>query len=420
MTVIKHLLAYGQSDQASFRDPRVEPCFDVMTVPGTIASYFEDATAAFVLTLGKPYLIDPRTPLFQDTLASPRASHTSLADWHGPSVAAQLQASGSFAPAFYSAAVIGEMVGELVTRQRNYGGKAGGVAPKMNRYLRLLAEARGDEPPTEEPSSDGPAPDSVLLPYFAVEDVSGPWWTVMQSIWASAAQLQAPKSLRPVVCVGKPGQPLVNSVDLLDQVLVQRPQDLSSNLLFWITSLDERGADVATLARLWSVVRDRTVEGVSLTNLYGGFFSICLGLAGLDGFGNGLGYSESRQWPALDATGAAPARYYLRDLHVFAPPATAEQLVSRQPAFVCDCPVCTAARASGRSIVAMDYAELKSHFAFARSWERDVVDVLGRAGVVTQLRAALANYIAAGLPRGIRVAVDHLDRWAIVLDAATP
>jgi hypothetical protein len=60
--------------------------------------------------------------------------------------------------------------------------------------------------------------------------------------------------------------------------------------------------------------------GRSLVNMYGGFFSICLRHAGLAGFGNGLTYSESREWPALASTGAAPPRYYVRQLHAFLPP----------------------------------------------------------------------------------------------------
>jgi hypothetical protein len=412
--VIKHLLAYGQSDQASFRDPALSSCFDTMTVPGTIASYFEDATAAFVLTLQKPYLIDPRTPLFQDSLNAPRASHETLADWHGASVATQIQAGGSFPAAFYSPPVVDEMVAEIVGRQRNYGGKAAGIAPKMDRYLRLLAEARG-EPVPDAAQTVGAAPDAVLLPYFAVTDLASPWWDVTLDVWRAARLLPDAHLLRPVMCVGGSDMTLVQSVNLLDDVLARRPTDLANQVSFWITDFDERAASEPALTRLWEVVQSRSDSGLSLTNLYGGFYSICLGLAGLAAFGNGLGYSESRRWPALDATGAAPARYYLRDLHMFAPLGKAETLVSRAPAFLCDCPACTTARGAGRSIVSMDYAELKAHFAYARQWEMRLVDTGGLPGVVAQLDAALATFQATPLPPGIKLAVDHMDKWARVL-----
>lgn len=417
--MIKHLLAYGQSDQASFRDPAVAACFDTIAVPGTIASYFEDATAGFVLTLRKPYIIDPRTPLFQDSLSEPRASHLTLAEWHGPSVASQIQDGGSFPATFYTPAVVHEVVNEIVSRQRSYGGRAAGIAPKMNRYLRLLAEARGEVVPVEA-ESQGPAPESVLLPYFAVNNLHSPWLAVMLELWHSARQQPDRHLLRPVVCVGGADMALIQSVDLLDAVLEQRPIDLSNEVLFWITDFDERGASETALRRLWEVVRARTGQGVALTNLYGGFYSICLGLAGLGAFANGLGYSESRKWPALEATGAAPARYYLRDLHLFASPGKAEALVSRAPAFLCDCSVCSAVRHAGRSIVGMDYAELKAHFAFARLWEMQLVDRDGLAGVTTQLDNARASYLATPMPPGVTLAVDHLLRWSHTIGAFEP
>lgn len=417
--MIKHLLAYGQSDQASFRDAAISACYDTMTLPGTIASYFEDATAAFVLTLKKPYFIDPRTPLFQDSLATPRPSHETLADWHGPSVAAQIAAGGHFPATFYTPAVVSEMVTELVDRQRTYGAKAAGVRPKMNRYLRLLAQARGQATP-DEPEAPGPAPESVLLPYFAVNGLSSPWWSVMQEIWRVAAGLTEPSALRPVVCVGGADMALQDAVHLLDSVLGLRPSELSHELLFWITNFDERSAGQGALRRLWDVVEGRSAEGIRLTNVYGGFYSICLGMAGLDGFGNGLGYSESRQWPALDATGAAPARYYIRDLHLFTSQARAEQLVSREQAFLCPCWVCASARAAGRSIVALDYPDLKAHFALARAWERDLVDGSTPGGIARHLRSASALFQNTSLPPGVSIPVDHLLRWADVLDTVAP
>lgn len=411
--MIKHLLAYGQSDQASFRDPAVAACYNTMTLPGTIASYFEDATAAFVLTLKKPYLIDPRTPLFQDALPTARPSHVTLADWHGPTVAGRV-GMGDFPASFYSRRVIEEMVTEVVQRQRTYGAKAAGVRPKMNRYLRLLARARGQETP-DEADDLGPAPESVLLPYFAVDGLVSPWWGVMQELWAAASELSDATSLRPVVCVGGSETALQDAVGLLDDVLGHRRTDLGQDLLFWVTNFDERGATEGALQRLWEVVQERSRDGARLTNLYGGFYSICLSLVGLGGFNNGLGYSESRQWPALDATGAAPARYYIRDLHLFASQAKAEQLVNRDPGFRCPCPVCAGARADGRGIVALDYPELKAHFAFARQWEVELVNASTAASVAQHLVEGRDRYQQTPLPPGVSLGVDHLFRWANIL-----
>lgn len=421
--MIRHLLAYGQSDQASFRDRDVAGTYDTMTVPGTIASYFADATAGFVLSIRKPYLIDPRTPLFQATLNAPRASHLTLGAWHGASVEAEIQTAPAHFPAsFYTRAVVSEMVEGVVSQQRDYGARAAGIAPKMDRYKLLLAQARGEDPTTTGGATPGAAPESILLPYFAINSLSSPWWNVMQEVWRHSSTLTDPGSLRPVICVGaQPGESLTDGIDLLDAVIAQRPTALSPELLFWITSCDERLADFTSLRRLWTVIQDRSKAGVTLTNLYGGFFSICLGIAGLAGFGNGLAYSESRAWPALDSTGAAPARYYVRAVHAFAPPAAADQLVTLQPRFRCDCLVCTRVRAVGRSIVSMDYAELKAHFALARLWEMELVDRESVIGVARHLRSSLSDYQATALPPGVRIATAHLKTWALVLeDVASP
>jgi hypothetical protein len=67
----------------------------------------------------------------------------------------------------------------------------------------------------------------------------------------------------------------------------------------------ERSASEEQLRHLWRVINERGRDR-ELVNMYGSFFSICLRYAGLAGFGNGLTYSEFRDWPALTATGAAP------------------------------------------------------------------------------------------------------------------
>ena len=141
-----HCLAYGNSDQASFRHAEVRDCFDILTVPSTIASYYSDATAAFVLSSGLKYMIEPRTPLFQEWLQEPRASHYTLADVMGSSVKAHLgepskqgpNLSSYFSSAFYSLNVCEEVVSSMVDFQRQYGGRAEQVAAKLDRYRELL------------------------------------------------------------------------------------------------------------------------------------------------------------------------------------------------------------------------------------------------------------------------------------------
>lgn len=416
----QHLLAYGNSDQASFRNAEVQRSFDVMTVPGTIASYYSEATVAFVLSSQIDYLIDPRTPLFQGDLASPRASHLALAEWHGATVLSMLTKAGvaGFNPAFWSTSVVQEMVSEVISRQRNYAGSASAVQLKLDRYAKLLAEAmqqQGELPPT----TYAKMPYAVLAPYFAVSGITDPWWAVMQRVWTSCASLSDSNQIIPVLCVD--GRPLSAGAgaSTLGALLSRLPIALSSECFFWITNFDERKVTEAELRQLWQVIASQP-EGRRLVNMYGGFFSICLRHAGLKGFGNGLTYSESRDWPALASTGAAPPRYYVRDLHAFLPPGLAASLIDLVPSFECPCDACAGWRSNGGTIASLQYHDLKRHFALARRWELDLTAGATLSNISGKLRDARLraeearasnNLVLKALP-----STEFLERWAAVLD----
>jgi hypothetical protein len=419
----QHLMAFGNSDQESFRDLRVRACFDVMTVPGTIASYYDEATAAFVLSSKMPYLIDPRTPLFQDELTAPRASHLTLADWHGPSVRARLPENGPayFPDSLYSPAVVREMVREVVDRQRSYAGNAPRVTKKLDRYARLLAQAMQQQQ-APVPAGGPAAPTAVLAPYFAVTGTADPWFSVLREVWTQCAALASPRTISPVLCVGprqeqtSSGTVTVDGIGVLGELLPLLPQDLARTCYIWITGLDERAVREDQLRRLWRTVQARP-GGLDLINLYGGFFSICLRYAGLAGFGNGLTYSESRAWPALSSTGSAPPRYYIRDLHLFLSPAAAQAVVAAESAFECPCDACVEVRARGQSIASMPYHSLKRHFAHARRWELDQVAQNQPGFVAASMTDAKRRLEAVRrvLPRGVSPQSEHLTRWANVL-----
>ena len=81
-----HFLAFGHSNQSTFRRETLQDIYDGVSVPGTIATYFQQATGGFVLALDKPYFLDPRTPLFQGNVQAVRASFLTLAKAHGPAI----------------------------------------------------------------------------------------------------------------------------------------------------------------------------------------------------------------------------------------------------------------------------------------------------------------------------------------------
>lgn len=408
-SLTKHFVAYGQSDQASFRAPAVRAWLDYMLVPGTIAAYYSDATAAFVLSSDLEYCIDPRTPLYQGTIGAPRASHFSLAKFMGPSIAGLMGDSDSprrvsFEPATYTGEVVGEVVEGILNWQRHYGGRAPAVQHKLDRYRRILVESN---PELAAPDSiTEPRPPSFLLsPYFALRSVDDPWAPVMREVWHRCAEQPDAPHVSPVIAVA--------SIQVLREMFRILPSGLSEDIFVWITGWDERTATEKDLRMFKSAVAEMS-ESCRPINLYGSFFSDCLSSVGLFGFSSGLGYSESRNWPELSSTGAAPARYYMRDLHMFVAPAVGQLIVDLQPTFACDCEFCLG---GARSIVSLGYHELKAHFAHSRRWETDLVSE-GLDRVIDSLTDAHGRFegsVRGRLPERMTVRIGHLLRWADAL-----
>jgi hypothetical protein len=404
---VRHFLAYGNSDQASFRRAEILATFDFLTVPGTIASYYADATAGFVLTADKPYLIDPRTPLLQGDISRPKASHLTLATWLGPTVEQALRSVDGgpilLSPAFFSDAVVAEMAAELVSRQQNYGHHGGAITKKLDRYRRLRAEARGESLPSETQPTELAAPDFVLAPYFATGGFDDPWWETTLRVWAACEALTAN------VC----GVVAVTSPAFLRDALQQVPESLAETGFFWITGFDERRASVDLLALVASAIAEN--KDRAWVNLYGGFFSVCLHYVGLWGFNNGLGYSESRNWPDLATTGAAPPRYYVPRLHAFMSPAAAQLVLDSDPFFACPCAVC--AQVEGR-ILHLPYRGFREHFALTRAWEIGLVQELTPGEVAQDLSETLERFrqtVAPSIPQTLIPDLRHLGNWSHVL-----
>jgi hypothetical protein len=405
---VKHFIAFGNADQESFRSEAVRRALDYMTVPGTIAAYYPDGTAGFVLSSGLNYIIDPRTPLFQGEIDEPRASHYSLAESYGPTMASlmgssQSRAPVSFQPAQFGDNVIREMVDHFIRFQRGYAARAS--SPKaikaFDKYQAIL-QAAGRQTPSREQRKP---PSFVLAPYF-VATSANEWADINMQIWAVCSELSNPKQISPVVAAER--------AENLESMMAQIPEDLSRDVFYWVPSFQERRVSTATLMQMRDIVR-RKSHDYHLVNLYGGFYSICLSLAGLEGFSNGLGYSESRDWPELSATGASPARYYVRALHQFATPGVAELIVRLEPQFRCGCDICLRV---GDRLLSLSYAELKQHFANARRWELDLVASTGEQGVREHLEesAQRMDDLHDRVPaRTHLVDVAFLRRWAEAL-----
>lgn len=405
---VRHFLAYGNSDQESFRTEDVRACFDFLTVPGTIGTYYAEATAAFVLSSGLDYMIDPRTPLFQEYVSPPRASHYTLAAALSSSLHHKLvEGATNLGAEEFSSEILEDMIESFVAFQKGYPQQAESIESKIDRYQALLAQARGlAKSDLETGAGEFRKPSFILLPYFATRRVGDDWWELNREIWRLAAARGDRGDLSPVL--------VVSSVSDLDSALHQLPDELSNTVMFWITNLDEREVQVDTLSAFWQFFVDREWPSVQMINLYGGYFSVCLGRVGLWGFNNGLGYSESRGWPELAATGAAPPRYYVPELHMFLSQRGAQSLIEMEPDLACLCRVC---REAGGRVDTLSYHGLKAHFALSRKWEIEFAADCDMPELGAQMREAALKAEAASdlLPGRLRPAVDFLHRWASVV-----
>jgi hypothetical protein len=412
----RHYLIYSQSDQQTLRASSADAAYHGVAVPGTIAGYFPDATASFILTSKRPYFIDLKTPLFQGDLLDPKPSHLALAEKLSPSLATELQGSGHFAASFYTDDVIVELVEHSIGFQRNYADQASSLSRKLDKYAKLRAVTRGEAPPADA-ASEALAPELIVSPYFCGRTIAGdPWLEVNRRIWEVLTGAEFAGEVSPVVALDseEPGQ--------LAEMLALVPPSLNNRVLFWLTGFDERSEPKERLLALWRVIAAYSGQ-FELINLYGSYFSIVASQVGLTGMSNGIGYSEFRRWPELASSGAAPARYYVPRLHAFLPPGDAQLLVDTDSWFACDCVVCREAERQGApAIIALSYHGLKQHFVLCREAEI----AFASSHTLVEVEAALVETLArvASLRRGEeeavpRVPAGHLATWADVFQELT-
>lgn len=395
-----HYLAYGATDQETFRDLRGE--YDGVLVPATIAAWQRQGTGGFVLSLSAtpeapPYMIDPRFPLFQQGLSKPKQSHTALAELLGD---ADLVQAHDPSPNRFSDGRLATLAESWVQFNRAYGSTSN---EKFDKYARRLTE--------DLTAEEAQGPEAVLAPYFACSGADDPWWTRSRRLFEHS---RAACSDRPClrVVAAQDSRALGELLDDLDE-----PEQLG----VWVSALDEHNRTAADLLAYRYALAAATERGHETFALYGGFLSVLLGVVGLRGAAHGVGFSEHRDWRELPESGAPPPRYYLRRAHRYVPQDLAQAMWDVSPDLTaCPCPHC-----AGRPPVALDYHELMKHSVYCRAEEiRDwYEEPLATAGdVLADEHEAMTRQIrSGGLAPRIRAraitSIEHLLTWAEVLSA---
>jgi hypothetical protein len=390
-----HYVSYGATDQQTIRD--LASAIDGLVVPGTVAAFQRQGTGGFVLTLsatteGPDYVIDPRFPLFQQPLRSPKASHLELAELFGvPELVTESQPSpGALSPQRVESIASGWVEFNAAYQTA--------TSAKFEKYARRLNE--------EVDLPRAKAPLYVLAPYLVASAVDDPWWNASRALFDATRNL-AHNTLRVVAA---------SDARSLAALLTTVEDD---RLVVWVSGLEELEFDPAILATYASAIRDAGARGTGVFALYGGFFSVLLAGEGLRGSSHGIGYGEYRHWIELPQSGPPPARYYMPILHRYVSQEFAYEFWLMNPEVAtCNCPEC-----AGAPPIALEYHGLMKHSVHCRATEivewRDL-DLVAKAVrlerehevfVQTLVSPTVSVVVRA---QGERVA-SHMPRWAQAL-----
>jgi hypothetical protein len=395
-----HYLTYGATDQKTVRE--LTDAFHGLIVPGTVAAFQQQGTGGFVLSLSAtpdspPYVIDPRFPLFQQSLEDPKKSHEALAQLLG---AQELIRTDEPMPSDFPDSLVQRIAQSWVEFNTSYESRQ---AAKFKKYADRLDES------VDESQARGPS--AVIAPYLVSQNDD--WWRVSKRLMA-ATRAAAPAGLDVLRVVGCA---TARELDL-------RLADIEDRqVIVWVSGLEELEVLPSKLADYGKSIRAATQRGQACFALYGGFFSVMLGAVGLKGACHGIGYGEYRSWPELHQSGPPPSRYYAPRFHRYINQDLAYQLWSRDADLTaCDCEICE----MGPPL--LSYHDLMKHSVLARQAEIDRwsgLELDDARRLLEQERDDLERDLsAAQLPEPLvgpatRV-TRHLARWVSALEQLGP
>ena len=387
-----HYLTYHHVSQNFFRTRQEK--FDGLVVPLSVATVFRQGTGGFVLTLKKPYAIDPRTPLFQADFdrSSIRRAHMEMADVHGPMVM-EVFPERPLTPGDFNKEDIQDVARRVLQFQRQFAETSN---QKVEKYAKLLGEKVGK---VYEP------PEFLIPPYFRARSRSDPWYSVSLELANAAAERKEDNKLAPVVHI-MPSFP----EEQFEAVAGDYLNDAFDGLIIFINNLKECEVPTEVLTNYARFVEALAVDKRPLMGLFGGYFTLLLRKIGLNCFSNAVGYGEYRD-SGYHEGGQAVRRYYVPRLHRYFTDIEAQSLLDivGERWFRCTCSICT----RKRSVTEFTSQELLDHFLNTRFSELEDA----RQGTLADLLDRLDDTDdRLSKQRGIPLdRYEHLSRWVEAL-----
>lgn len=396
-TKFSHYLSYGAADQHTVRELRGS--YDGILVPGTVAAFQREGTGGFVLALSAteaktPYVIDPRSPLFQQEIDAPKRAHKALKTILGLPENYKPNAKKWDAP------LVETVAGNWVDFNCNYKSQA---SAKFDKYAQRLGD------PKPEAAAE---PKLILAPYFSSDSATDPWWDVSSRLFdaarAKVAEQKGDRTCMRVVAA--------KSVSALAALLPTLQDD--KQVVIWVSDLNEIKTDAAVLAAYGSAIKACAASGKQMFALYGGFFAVLLSGVGLHGASHGIGYGESRRWEELPQSGPPPARYYLPELHKYVRQELADVLWGAKVTH-CACPAC-----DENPPILLDYHDLMMHSVHCRANEIRDWARLPSSDAANKLEGELDEFtkrlkkakIQDVFKRGTEDHTEHLPIWIRALN----
>lgn len=390
-TKLGHFLTYHHVTQKFFRDHTDK--FDGLVIPLSVATVFQQGTGGFVLTLKKPYAIDPRTPIFQADFARSgiRNAHLEMADVHGPAVQTIFK-TRKLEPRDFTPQIVVDVADRVLRFQKDF---AKTSAEKVDKYAKLL----GDD--VEEIYA---GPGFLIPPYFRSESCKDPWYEVSLELAKAAVNHKEKYTLAPVVHL---------TTDFPESDFGAILKDYSAKgfdgLIIFFNNLKEYDVPSKLLSKYAGLVS--TLREKPLFGLFGGYFTLLLRKIGLPTFSNAVGYGEYRD-SGYHAGGQAVRRYYVPALHRYFVDNEAQTLLDivREKWLRCTCKACR----RHDKITDLSSQELLEHFLNARVLEieeanqKTLKELAGRLDATVQ---RLSGHGPIILPY-----CRHLKQWTTALN----
>ncbi len=348
-----------------------------MIIPAHILCYSSNATIAAISYIKKDYFIDPMTYIYSDGSMQKYLSTKSGTDSFKPSIAKLTENYGLmdfFVSNNYRPLTPGDLLNnDLLADEfckKNIALQINKIdeekAGAYKKYADLLKKV-GENHLSEEIEKTH-RPKGIIPPYFYFESIDDEWLKVNLKL----AEMTRKNTDLPVI-------PLIfTEAFLLDDGLLDLYKDYKE-MFIWADDLEQKQQITNTqqqgLEKFANFVAKATEKGISLTNLYGSYFSVLLNKVGLSGMCNGVFYGENKTRKAK-VGGIPPSRYYIRKLHEFYSIPETLAILRKYPDLLDrDCQQCLdLLKGDIENIFTFDseHALAQSHFVYSREKEIEV------------------------------------------------